>query len=300
MRTSSDRILTSQAGSLSRPDELIEANRLREADRTADEREFQLKLRAAVGNVVRHQKELGIDIPGDGEFGKSMGQRVNYGAWRSYSFQRLGGLEFGGSSSYDLLPRRSRPREVVLTNFTDRRDRARFAAAYADPDSGTSIGPRPAAPTCVGPLTYIGREAIKADIANFTAALDAAGVEEGFMTSIGPGSCSRIGNAHYKSDEEFVYACAEAMREEYKAILDAGLVLQLDDPAIAENWDLINPEPSVEDYKKFTIRSSRWSGSRRSITRSGGCRSNASAFTCVGAAGTGRTRPTSRCATSSR
>jgi len=140
----------------------------------------------------------------------------------------------------------------VLTNFADRRDRARFAAVYADPHSGTSIGPRPAAPTCVGPLTYTGHEAIKADIANFQAAL-AVGIEEGFMTSIGPGSCSRIGNVYYKTEEEFVYACAEAMREEYKAILDAGLVLQFDDPAIAENWDLVNPEPTVEDYKKFTM-----------------------------------------------
>jgi len=182
-----------------------------------------------------------------------MGQRVNYGAWRSYSFQRLGGLEFGGPNLYDSTPRRSHPGELVLTNFADRRDRARFAAAYADPDSGTSMGVRPVAPTCVGPLTYTGHDAIKADIANFKAALADAGVEEGFMTSVGPASCSRIGNAYYKSDEEFVYACAEAMREEYKAILDAGLVLQFDDPAIAENWDLVNPEPTVEDYKKFTM-----------------------------------------------
>jgi 5-methyltetrahydropteroyltriglutamate--homocysteine methyltransferase len=253
MRTSTDRILTSHAGSLPRPDDLIEANRAREAGEAIDEGEFQRRLRAAVGEVVRRQRDLGIDVPGDGEFGKSMGQRVNYGAWRSYSFHRLGGLEFGGAGPYDLTPRRSRPGEVVLSNFAGRRDRDRFAAAYADPDSGTSIGPRPAAPTCVGPLTYVGHDAIKADIANFIAALDAAGVEEGFMTSIGPASCSRIGNAYYGSDEEFVYACAEAMREEYKAILDAGLVLQLDDPAIAENWDLINPEPDVADYTKFTM-----------------------------------------------
>jgi 5-methyltetrahydropteroyltriglutamate--homocysteine methyltransferase len=182
-----------------------------------------------------------------------MGQRVSYGAWRSYSFSRLGGLDFGAPNSYDSTPRRTRPGQVVLTNFADRRDRARFTAAYADPDSGTSMGPRPVAPTCVGPLNYTGHEAIKADIANFKAALTAAGVEEGFMTSVGPASCSRIGNAYYKTDEEFVYACAEAMREEYKTILDAGLVLQFDDPAIAENWDLINPEPDVEDYKKFTV-----------------------------------------------
>jgi 5-methyltetrahydropteroyltriglutamate--homocysteine methyltransferase len=253
MRSSSDHILTSHAGSLPRPDELIEANRAREAGDASDEDLFQQKLRVAVGEVVRRQRDIGIDVPGDGEFGKSMGQRVNYGAWRSYSFGRLGGLDLGAPSPYDATPRRSRPGEVVLTNFADRRDRARFAAAYADPDSGTSMGHRPMAPTCVGPLTYIGHDAIKADIANFKAALTAAGVEEGFMTSIGPGSCSRIGNAYYKTEEELVFACAEAMREEYKAILDAGLVLQFDDPAIAENWDMISPEPSVEDYKKFTM-----------------------------------------------
>src|ERR1700738_1599520 len=176
MKTSIDHILTSHAGSLPRPDELIEANRAREAGDASDEHLFQERLRAAVRGVVRRQRDLGIDIPGDGEFGKSMGQRVNYGAWRSYSFHRLGGLEFGGPDLSDAPPRRSRPGQVVLTNFADRRDRARFAAAYADPHSGTSIGPRPAAPKCVGPLTYTGHEAIAADIANFKAALAAAGV----------------------------------------------------------------------------------------------------------------------------
>jgi 5-methyltetrahydropteroyltriglutamate--homocysteine methyltransferase len=83
--------------------------------------------------------------------------------------------------------------------------------------------------------------------------LQAAGVEEGFMTAVAPASASRIGNTYYKTEEELLYACADAMREEYKAILDGGLILQLDDPAIAENWDQINPEPSVEDYQKFTM-----------------------------------------------
>jgi len=294
MRTSAGHILTSHAGSLSRPDALVEANRMREARGTGDEQAFQHQLHAAVGDVVRRQKELGIDIPGDGEFGKSMGQRVNYGAWRSYSFQRLGGLDFGGPNLYDSTLRRSRPGAVVLTNFADRRDRARFAAAYADPDSGTSMGVRAAAPTCVGPLTYIGHEAIKADIVNFMAALASAGVEEGFMTSVGPASCSRIGNAYYKTDEEFVYACAEAMRGEYKAILDAGLVLQFDDPAIAENWDLVNPEASVEDYKKFTmVRVEALNHAIRGLPQ------ERIRFHCAGAAGTARIRPTFRCATSS-
>ena len=254
MRQNPDQILTSHAGSLPRPEDLIDANRARESGMTTDERRFQDQLRSSVAEVVRLQKQAGIAIPGDGEFGKSMGHKVNYRAWWSYSFQRLGGLELGTTGLYDMPARRSRPGEVVLTSFADRRDRLKFAAAYADPDSGITTGPRPALwPVCVSTLTYTGHAAIQSDIANFKAALQAAGVEEGFMTSIAPGSASRIANRHYKTDEEFLFACADAMREEYKAIVDAGLVLQLDDPAIAENWDMVNPEPKVADYRKFSM-----------------------------------------------
>jgi len=254
MRHSRDRILTSHAGSLPRPDDLIEVNRAREAGGGPDQGDVRARLTSSVGDVVRRQREIGIDVPGDGEFGKSMGHRVNYRAWWSYSFQRLGGLELGTQGLYDMPARRSRPGEVVLTSFADRRDRLRFAAAYADPESGVSTGPRaPLWPVCVGPLTYTGHEAIQADIANLKAALSAAGAEEGFMTSIAPGSAARIGNRHYKTEEEFLFACADAMRHEYRAIVDAGLILQLDDPAIAENWDMVNPEPAVEDYKKFSM-----------------------------------------------
>ena len=254
MRQSRDQILTSHAGSLPRPEELIDANRARESGMAIDERRFQDQLRSRVAEVVRLQQQAGVAIPGDGEFGKSMGHKVNYRAWWSYSFQRLGGLELGTAGLYDMPAHRSRPGEVVLTSFADRRDRLKFAAAYADPDSGITTGPRAALwPVCVDKLTYTGHAAIQSDIANFKAALQAAGVEEGFMTSIAPGSASRIANRHYKTDEEFLFACADAMREEYKAIVDAGLVLQLDDPAIAENWDMVNPEPAVADYKKFSM-----------------------------------------------
>jgi 5-methyltetrahydropteroyltriglutamate--homocysteine methyltransferase len=247
MKTSSDHILTSHAGSLPRPDDLIAAWA------QDDRRVLGETLTAAVAEVVRRQKEIGIDVPGDGEFGKPMAQRVNYGSWWRYSWNRLGGLDPHGPSLYEMEPRRSSPGHVVLTSFGDRRDRTQFAAAYNDPDSGITTGPRPPTPICIAPITYAGDDAIKVDIANFKAALEAAGVEEGFMTAVAPGSASRIGNSYYKTEEELLYACADAMREEYKAILDAGLILQLDDPAIAENWDMINPEPSVEEYKKFTM-----------------------------------------------
>ena len=255
MKRSSGRILTSHAGSLPRPDHLIEANRQRLTGGEVDEGEFQQQLRAAVTDVVRRQREVGIDVPGDGEYGKAMGSRVNYGAWWSYSFQRLGGLELTGLGLYDFPAQRSEPGNIVLTSFGDRRDRVAFSDAYNDPDSGITTGPRTRQwPVCTGPISYIGQELIAADIANFQAALHAAGVDEGFMTAVAPGSASRVGNDYYASDDEFLFACADAMRVEYQAIIDAGLILQLDDPSIAENWDQVNPEPTVADYRAFTMR----------------------------------------------
>ena len=250
-----DHIATSHVGSLPRPDRLIAAHRAHETGEPIDERAFEQTLRDAVSEVVRHQRDIGIDIPGDGEFGKPMSTRVQYGSWWRYSWARLGGLEFFAEpSAFDTTPRRSRPGQVVLTSFGDRRDRSQFAAAYADPESGITTGPRAPAPRCVAPITYTGHEAIAADIANFKAAMQAAGVEQGFMSAVAPGSASRIANAYYKTDEELLYACADAMHHEYKAILDAGLILQIDDPAIAENWDMINPAPTVEEYQRFAMQ----------------------------------------------
>jgi 5-methyltetrahydropteroyltriglutamate--homocysteine methyltransferase len=255
VKRSSGHIITTHVGSLPRPDDLIELNRARQAGESQDDAGYQDRLRSAVEEVVRRQKAIGIDVPGDGEYGKAMGQRVNYGAWWSYSFQRLGGLKLG-TEIYRVPPQRSEPGKVQLTSFSDRRDRALFATAYADPESGVTTGARAGGfklPVCVGTLTYTGQDAIAADIQHVKAALNAAGIDEGFMTSIAPGSASRIGNEYYASEEEFLFACADAMREEYRAIIEAGLILQLDDPAIAENWDMINPAPSVEDYRKFSM-----------------------------------------------
>lgn len=252
MRRSTDAILTSHAGSLPRPDDLIEANARREAGKI-DEASFQKKLTDSVADVVRRQVAAGITVPGDGEYGKSMGSKVNYRAWWSYSFERLSNLRIEDIDRDTMPVHRSSPGKTVLSTFADRRDRDRFRVAYGDPDSGITTGPRPMNwPFAVGPVAYTGQDAIAHDIANFKAALKANGVSEGFMTSIGPASCARIGNRHYKSDDEFVFACADAMRDEYKAIVDAGLVLQIDDPAIAENFDQINPEPTFEEYRKFT------------------------------------------------
>src|SRR5215471_14184016 len=144
MKASHGRILTSHAGSLPRPDDLVEANRIREAGGSFDAERWQQQLRSAVQDVVRRQRDIGIDVPGDGEYGKAMGHRVNYRAWWSYSFQRLAGLALGQQGLYDMPARRSRRGDVALTSFADRRDRTRFLAVYTDPEGGVSTGPRTA------------------------------------------------------------------------------------------------------------------------------------------------------------
>jgi 5-methyltetrahydropteroyltriglutamate--homocysteine methyltransferase len=250
------RILTSHAGSLPRPDDLIELNRQRGHGELADEQAYQRELGAAVAGVVRRQRDAGIDVVNDGEYGHSMGQRYDYASWWSYVFQRLGGLEFVPANMLAMAQTRAKPGELTLSSFAERRDWQAFADAYGDPSSGAALPGRdgaPGAPVCRGPITYRGQEAVASDIAHIKAALKAAGTEDGFLNAVAPGSCARFGNEYYGSDEEQLYACADAMREEYRAIIDAGLILQLDDPAIAENWDQINPAPSVADYKRFTM-----------------------------------------------
>ncbi|WP_448072425.1 cobalamin-independent methionine synthase II family protein [Georgenia yuyongxinii] len=251
MLRSTDRIQTTHAGSLPRTAELLAANAAREAGESQEG--FAQLLRGAVTDLVRRQLDAGITVVGDGEYGKSMSSAVDYGAWWSYSFQRTGGLELDGDTSWLTERHLSAPGDVRLTGFAHRRDRQRFAEAYADPSSGIFTGgdPRPF-PTATGPLSYTGQEAVGADVANLTAALQATGAQEGFLTALSPGSASRISNRYYASDEEFLYAWADVLREEYRAVLDAGLVLQIDDPSIAENFDQIEPEPAVEDYVRFT------------------------------------------------
>jgi 5-methyltetrahydropteroyltriglutamate--homocysteine methyltransferase len=156
------------------------------------------------------------------------------------------------------------PKETItLGTFMERRDWNRFADAYNDPDAGVAArakstsGDEPEIgmqlPVCDGPLSYKGHDEVARDIANLKAGMKAAGADRAFMCSLGPGSCSRIGNTHYATEEEFIWACAEAMREEYLAITNAGIIVQIDEPSFAENWDQFATEPSLEDYKKFTM-----------------------------------------------
>jgi 5-methyltetrahydropteroyltriglutamate--homocysteine methyltransferase len=248
-----DRILTSHAGSLPRPEELIALNQRRAAGDFADETEYLSRLRAAVTDVVARQRETGIELVNDGEFGHSMGQRYDYGSWWTYVFQRLSNVELTPLTISEIPQSVAKPGEIRLASFGERRDWQAFSEAYGDPTSGASLPNRGSvAPVCNGPISYQGQQDVQRDIADMKAAMAAAGVSDGFLNSVAPGSCARFGNEYYADDEEMLWACAEAMREEYTAIIDAGLVLQLDDPAIAENWDQINPAPSVADYQRFT------------------------------------------------
>jgi 5-methyltetrahydropteroyltriglutamate--homocysteine methyltransferase len=248
-----DRILTSHAGSLPRPEDLIALNERRGAGDFTDEAEYLGRLRAAVADVIARQRETGIDLVNDGEFGHSMGQRYDYGSWWTYVFQRLSNVELTPLTITEIPQPAAKPGEIRLASFGERRDWQTFAEAYEDPTSGAALPNRAAvAPVCLGPIAYQGQQDVQRDIADMKAAMAAAGVADGFLNSVAPASCARFGNEYYADDEEMMYACADAMREEYTAIIDAGLVLQLDDPAIAENWDQINPAPSVADYRRFT------------------------------------------------
>ncbi|HEX3834026.1 MAG TPA: cobalamin-independent methionine synthase II family protein [Solirubrobacteraceae bacterium] len=249
----SDRILTSHAGSLPRPEDLVQANLARSTGEGPDDATYEQQLGAAVTDVVTRQRELGIDIVNDGEYGHAMGEPYDYGAWWSYIFPRLGGLELDDVPLLSAPQARPKPGEVALASFEERRDWQQFSEAYADPSSGAALPNRPpVTPVARAPITYTGQEMVQRDITNFKAALESQGLQDGYLNSVAPGSCARFGNEFYEDDEALMYACADAMREEYTAIIEAGLMLQLDDPAIAENWDQINPAPSVEAYKRFT------------------------------------------------
>jgi 5-methyltetrahydropteroyltriglutamate--homocysteine methyltransferase len=255
MKRSTDRILTTHAGSLSRPADLIAINRARASGESKDDAAYAKCLAAAVAGVVKKQHDVGIDIPDDGEFGKPMASNYDYGVWWNYAFARMEGF-----APAETLPasehKKSSVADVALTAFSNRRDYQNFGEFYQDPEStGTLLGSAARRggrrPVCTAPIKYAGKAAIAADIANLKNAMAAAGADEGFMCSIGPGSFARGENLYYKTEEEFVFAAADAMREEYKAIVDAGLTVQIDDPSLPDNWDMINPEPPLAEFKKF-------------------------------------------------
>jgi len=226
MKRSIDRILVSHAGSLPRPDDLREMLIARDGGQPYDHQEFTRRIRSAVTEVVKKQVESGVDIVNDGELSK-----INFTA---YARQRLSGVE----------ERKPDPGNPLFKIYG--RDEGEFPEYFA---TRRTAGIKDAA--CVGPVKYIGQSAVQADIANLKAAIENVKVEEAFLPAVAPGTIEHwLKNEYYESDDAYLSAIADAMHEEYKAIADSGLILQIDDPDLADAWQ-IHPEMDVPAYRKF-------------------------------------------------
>jgi 5-methyltetrahydropteroyltriglutamate--homocysteine methyltransferase len=227
MKRSANRILTTHVGSLPRPPELLRMVLAKDRGEPYDENALHEAMQRSVRAVVRRQAEAGLDVIADGEFGKP--------GFMHYVNQRLSGFE--------------PVREAVPSPFAASRDYRDFPEYYAaQPASPAKKAPHMA---CTGPVSYTGHALLAADIANLKAALAAVQVEEAFMPAVSPSNIEEWQrNRHYRSDEEFVFAVAEAMREEYKAIVDAGLLLQIDDPRLVTRYN-VTPDASVADCRQW-------------------------------------------------
>ncbi|HEY2532961.1 MAG TPA: cobalamin-independent methionine synthase II family protein [Xanthobacteraceae bacterium] len=225
MKRSTDRILTTHAGSLPRPPDLLDLVQTGGA-KTLDDGGNAVRLRHAVGEIVKKQSGLGIDVIDDGEFGKP--------SFVSYINERLGGYEVDTVAG---------PRNQWATS----REGLSFPEFYAQ----THVASRHTHMICTGPIIYKGHAQLKRDIDNLKAALEGVKAEEAFMPAISPSNIEDWQkNAYYRSQEEYVFAIAEAMREEYEAIVAAGLLLQIDDPRLVTYY-IIHPEASVADCRKW-------------------------------------------------
>lgn len=247
-----DHIRTTHVGSLPRTPELLDANLKRASGEIDDERFFEI-LQTSIDEVVKRQVDLGLDIINDGEYGHITSGAVDFGAWWNYIFTRLGGLTMTDEDRWASQEvARSSPGNIQLTSFADRRDRQQFAEAYNDPASGIFAGrAKVGNPKFTGEVTYIGQQEIDTNVRLLNHSLKGNGVNSGFVAAISPGAAARLKNEFYETDTEVVQACAAALHHEYKAITDAGLTVQLDAPDLAEAWDQINPEPSIEDYRAW-------------------------------------------------
>ncbi len=243
MKNSSTKIRVSHCGRLPTPVGFEEVSRRLALGEVSDG-EVAEKVVPVVAGVVKRQAQIGIDTLGDGEFWSMLASKW-YG-------QQMSGLS-------------SRPLKAgeVAAMRESTRERDVFTTLYADMDRVGTIAcipgerPIPAQKERIivsGPVKSKGTAATERQIACFRAAIAQSGVtpDETFVPALAPGWLDHfIYNEHYKTDEEFVFALADAMSDKYHAIADAGFVLQLDDPGIATSWDMLKPEPGMADYRKY-------------------------------------------------
>ena len=234
MLRSEKRILTTHAGSLSRPAQLIGAY-----ENGGTGQVFDDCLTSSVAAVIREQREANIDIVNDGEFGKPSAA-VDYAAWASYIFDRISGftLEKGVTG-------------VGPHSSKDRADFREFYESGAIPGGGGGVA-RSYSLVCTGPIEYTGHALIERDIENFRAGLEGSGASEAFMSAVSPATVTIRKNHYYRSDAQYSAAVARALNAEYRAIADAGFVLQIDDPCIVDLYDWwFSLNRTWEDYRAW-------------------------------------------------
>jgi 5-methyltetrahydropteroyltriglutamate--homocysteine methyltransferase len=233
MKRSTERILTTHVGSLIRPEPLQQFLRLKQAGKPLDRTAYDKCLADSVAEVVRRQAQTGIDVVSDGEFGKSI-------SWSQYVLERLSGFERRPIAGPDPFARGA--------------DRERFPAFYEELDARDGRATTTDS-VCVGPIAYTGQAELQRDIDNFRAALKHVKVEEAFLPVAAPASViPDRKNEYYPSDEACLAAIAEAMRAEYRMIVEAGFILQLDDARAAVTYDRMVPPASLADYRKWVAR----------------------------------------------
>lgn len=233
MKRSTDRILTTHVGSLPRADDLIPLLQAKDAGQPYDEAALDARVATAVTEVARRQADAGLDVINDGEHSKSV--------YSGYLRTRLAGFE----------PRPDLSRERPPT-----RDALAFPAVYTERRLMSAARPRKTASgtsrpqmVCTAAISYVGQKHVLADIENLKAAIKRSHAEEGFMTAISPTHpANACPNEFYRTAEEYRTALADAMREEYRAIIDSGLVLQVDDPLIANYYDHA-PDATIEECR---------------------------------------------------
>jgi 5-methyltetrahydropteroyltriglutamate--homocysteine methyltransferase len=237
LKFSQKRILTTHTGSLPRPADLVAMLNAKELGERHDPTQSAVRVRRAIGEIVQRQAETGIDVIGYGEHSK-----VN---WMAYARARLSGLE-----EIDSPPRfRGKTRDSLA--FPGAYEDARVMLAGRSGEIVPKRTVRPRALICSGPIRYVGQDEVRADTENLTAALAGVNAEEAFITAISPSNLELYyENHYYASDEEYLSALADAMHEEYKAIVDAGFLLQIDDPRMATHYNR-TPDASIADCRNF-------------------------------------------------
>jgi 5-methyltetrahydropteroyltriglutamate--homocysteine methyltransferase len=233
MRRSTERILTTHVGSLIRPPALQDFMRAKQARHAYDHAAYEACLKVSVAAVVRRQAQIGIDVVSDGEYGKSI-------SWNQYVIERMSGLE--------LRPNPPGPGGRLGDPGFDRKQ---FKEFYAELDARDPPA-NPETVVCVGPVTYTGQSELARDIENFKTALAAAQAVEGFLPVVAPASVlPERKDEYYDSEDDWMHAITEAMRSEYRMIVDAGLVLQIDDARAATYYDRMVPPASLQDYRRW-------------------------------------------------